>query len=138
MVSRTWFACAKEFNCNGLKKKSESVSHSVMSNSLRPHGLCRPPGFSVHGILQARILEWVAIPFSGDLPNPGIKPRSPALQAGSLLFEPPSGGSVMIKRQILEKGRRVAWGEDGACECSFEMGKVFLQNLGVLALRDLA
>ena len=28
------------------------------------HGLYSPPGFSVHGILQARILEWVAIPFS--------------------------------------------------------------------------
>ena len=30
-------------------------------------------------ILQARILEWVAFPFSGDLPNPGIEPRSPIL-----------------------------------------------------------
>ena len=43
-------------------------SHSVVSNSLRPHGL-QPtmeevPGFSVHGIFQARILEWVAISFS--------------------------------------------------------------------------
>ena len=36
-----------------------------------------PPGSSVHGILQARILEWVAMPFSpGDLPNPGVKRRS--------------------------------------------------------------
>ena len=42
--------------------KSESVSHWVMSHSLQLHGL--PPGSSVHGILQARILEWVAIPFS--------------------------------------------------------------------------
>ena len=32
-----------------------------------------PPGSSVHRILQARILEWVAIPFSRDLPDPGIK-----------------------------------------------------------------
>ena len=32
------------------------------------------------GVLQARILEWVAVPFSGDLPSPGIEPRSPALQ----------------------------------------------------------
>ena len=31
------------------------------------------------GILQARILEWVAMPSSGDLPNPGIEPRSPSL-----------------------------------------------------------
>ena len=39
------------------------VSHSVVSNSLWPHGLSLP-GSSVHGILQARILEWVAMPFS--------------------------------------------------------------------------
>jgi len=39
-------------------------------------------------ILQARILEWVAILFSRDLPNPGIEPRSPTLQADSLLSEP--------------------------------------------------
>ena len=49
---------------------------------------CSPPDSTVHGILQARILEWVAIPFPGDLPNPGIEPRSPALQADSLTSEP--------------------------------------------------
>ena len=46
------------------------------------------PGSSVHGILQARVLEWVAISFSRDLPNPGIEPRSPTLQADALLSEP--------------------------------------------------
>ena len=40
---------------------------------------CSLPGSSLHGILQARVLEWVAISFSSDLPNPGIEPRSPAL-----------------------------------------------------------
>ena len=35
-------------------------------------------------ILQARILEWVAMPSSRDLPNPGTEPRSPTLQAVSL------------------------------------------------------
>ena len=44
--------------------------------------------YTVHGILQARILEWVAFPFSRDLAIPGIKPRSLALQADSLLAEP--------------------------------------------------
>ena len=43
---------------------------------------------TVHGILQARILEWVAFHSPGDLPNPGIKSRSPALQADSLPAEP--------------------------------------------------
>ena len=37
-------------------------------------------GFSVHGILQARILEWVAIPSPGDLPDPGIGFESPGWQ----------------------------------------------------------
>ena len=41
--------------------------------------LCDPIDYTVHGILQARRLEWVAFPFPGDFPNPGIKPRSPAL-----------------------------------------------------------
>ena len=45
---------------------------------------CSQPGSSVHGISQARILEWVAFPPPGDLPNSGIKPRSYALQADSL------------------------------------------------------
>ena len=44
---------------------------------------CNPPGSSVHGILQARILEWVAIPFFG------IEPGSPTLQVDSLQSEPP-------------------------------------------------
>ena len=47
------------------------------------------PGSSVHGILQARILEWVAIHFSRGPSRPRIEPRSPALQADSLLSEPP-------------------------------------------------
>ena len=48
-----------------------------------------PPGSSVHGLLQARILEWVAMSLSRDLPDPGIEPVSPvapALQADSLLL----------------------------------------------------
>ena len=104
-------------------KWNESLS--VMSDSLQPHGNC-----TFHGILQARILERVAIPkvkvkslsrvrlfetlwtvaYQGplsmgfsrqeywsrlpfpspeDLPNPGIELRSPALQEGALLSEPP-------------------------------------------------
>ena len=39
------------------------------------------PGSPVLGILQARILEWVSVPFYRELPSPGIKPGSPVLQA---------------------------------------------------------
>ena len=49
------------WNCD-----SESVSHSVVSNSLWPHGLSSPPGSSVNGILQASILEWAVILFSRE------------------------------------------------------------------------
>ena len=60
--------------------KSENESRSVMSDSLQSHGL-------VHGILEARILEWVLFPSPGALPGPGIKLGSPALQVDSLPTE---------------------------------------------------
>ena len=103
-----------------VKVKSETESHSVVSNSLWPHGLYSPrnsPGQNTgvaslsflqgifltqgsnSGLLHCgwilyqlshkgspRILEWVAYP-PADLPNPGIKPGSPALQADSLPTE---------------------------------------------------
>ena len=50
--------------------------------------LCSPPGSSVHGILQARILAWVAIPFSRGFSQPTIEPGSLALQADFLPSEP--------------------------------------------------
>ena len=43
----------------------------------------------VHGIFQAGILGGLPFPSPGDLPDPGIEPGSPALQADSLLSEPP-------------------------------------------------
>ena len=61
-------------------KKSESRLALTLCNPMN----CSPPGSSVHVILQARILQWVVIPFSRDLPNPWIEPKSPALQADSL------------------------------------------------------
>ena len=50
---------------------------------------CIPPGPSVRGMSQARILEWVAISFSRDLPDPGIEPGSlvsPVLAASWILY----------------------------------------------------
>ena len=65
-----------------------------MSNSLGPHA-----------ILQARILQWVIFPFSRDLPNPGIEPRSPGI-AGRLLTRSFAWGLW----------REEAWG--WACGCA--------------------
>ena len=58
------------------------------------------------GILQARVLEWVAFLSPGDLPNPGIEPRSPASQVDSLPAEPqgkpknPGVGSLSLLQWI--------------------------------------
>ena len=65
---------------------------------------CSPPGYSVHGSLQARILELVAIPFSSNLPNPGIEPGSPTLQADSLPSEPP--GKPLLKPYCQKKQKQ--------------------------------
>ena len=68
--------------------------------------LCDPMDYTVNGILQARILECIAFPFSRGLPNPGIKPRFPALQVDSLLAEPKGKpkntgvGSLFLLQQI--------------------------------------
>ena len=50
--------------------------------------LCDPMDYIIHGILQIRILAWVAFSSPEDLHNPGIKPRPPALQVNSLPAEP--------------------------------------------------
>ena len=51
--------------------------------------LCDPMDYTVHGILQARIREWVPFPYPGTLLNLGTEPRSPSLQADSLPAEVP-------------------------------------------------
>ena len=64
-------------------KKMRSESHSAVSDSAAPWTAAH--GSSVHGILQVRILEWVAFPFSRG----SSQPRSPVLQADSLPSGPP-------------------------------------------------
>ena len=61
---------------------------------------CSPPGSSIHGILHARILEWLPFPPPWDLPNPGIEPQSPALQADSLPSESPGKQALNINMII--------------------------------------
>ena len=69
------------------------VSRSVMSDS------ATPPGSSVHGILQARILEWLTIPFSRGTSQSGTEPWSPALQADSLPLELQGSPKITLKKQ---------------------------------------
>ena len=77
-----------DFSWDYLPNKLKSESEIVLSCLTLCNSMDCLPGCSVHGILQARILEWVAISFSRDLPVSGIEPGSPALQADSLLSEP--------------------------------------------------
>ena len=62
------------------------ISHSVVSDSLDSMD-CSLPGFSIHGILQIEYRSGQHLSPPGALPNPGIEPRSPTLQADSLLSE---------------------------------------------------
>ena len=86
---------------------------SVVSDSLRPYGLCRPPGSSVHGILQAIILEWVAM--SSSRGSSGLNLHLLCLlpwPAGSLPLAPPGKphhvavGAMKISRQGGEDSSR--------------------------------
>ena len=77
--------------CHFLLQCYESESESEVSQScptLCNPVDCSPPGSSIHGIPQAKILE-LPFPSPGDLPNPGIEPGSPALQADALTSKPP-------------------------------------------------
>ena len=66
-----------------LKTAVCSVAHVSLCGPMD----CSPPGSSIHGILQARILE-LPLPIPGNLPNPRIEPMSSALQTDSLPLAP--------------------------------------------------
>ena len=57
------------------------------------------------GIFQARVLEWIAISFSRDLPDPGMEPGSPAWRADALPSEPP--GKLLPRKTLNLKIRKV-------------------------------
>ena len=83
-----------------------SVSQSCLT-------LCDPMdcsllGSSIHGDFPGKNLEWVAMPSPRNLPNPGIEPRSPTLQASYLPTEPPGkirntgvGGLFLLQGNVL-------------------------------------
>ena len=84
-------------NHANINDQSESECCSVVSDSLRPHG--------VQSMEFPRPEYWRGWPFlsPGDLPNPGIEPRSPALQTDSLPAEPP-GKPINDQTQLEFKG----------------------------------
>ena len=86
-----------------------------MSNSFCDPMDYSPPGSSVQGISQVRILEWVVISFSRDHPSPGIEPASPAWAGGFFTTEPPEKPYIKAlgheQRYIMHRGttRISAW-----------------------------
>ena len=75
---------------------SVTHSHPTLFNTVD----YSPPGSSVHGISQARILEWVAIPSPADLFNPRIEPVSLALVGGFFTTESPGKESESEVAQL--------------------------------------
>ena len=88
---------------------------SAMSDSLQPHGLYSLSGFSVYGIFQARIVEWVAISFPRGSSRPRDQTHVSCLAGGFYTTEPlgasPSNCIHLAKKHIVSK----AWqkGESG-------------------------
>ena len=91
-----------------ILKNYAVLSHSVMSESLRPNGLYSPPGSSVHGILQAKILEWVAMPSSRGSSQPRAQTQVSRIADGFwILYCLSHQGSPWILEQVaypLSKG----------------------------------
>ena len=77
--------CTDEQDTKGRCVLTGNEHHLNRRWIFNPHRIKADRSRSVHGVLQARILEWVAMPFSRDLPDPETEPGSPALQADSLL-----------------------------------------------------
>ena len=91
------------------------------------------PGSSVHGILQARILEWIAMPSSMGSSHPGIEPVTPvsaALLVDSSLPTEPQGKHLSLDSRGAEDLR--VW-EGPRCN-SFSLGKILNQPLLVISV----
>jgi len=85
--------------CSQINKCILMLSHARLCNCVD----CSPPGFSVHGIFQARVLEWVAISSSraySPLRTEPATPVSPALQADSLQLSHLGSPNKYIHRYI--------------------------------------
>ena len=79
---------------------SKSMKVKVTQSCLT---LCDPMDYTVQGVIQVRILEWVAFsPSPVDLPNPGTELGSPALQVDSLPAELPAKPDLLLtlKRRV--------------------------------------
>ena len=111
------------------------------------------PGSSIHGTFQARTPGWVAFPSPRDLPNPGIEPRSPALQADSLrealvkmrhvyvyrqwrIIQPQKEGNLVICDKMNELGGHYAKGNKSDRESLIVYDLTYMWNLNTKTNQD--
>ena len=103
---------------------------------------CSLPGSSGHGISQARTLEWVAVSFSGDLPNTGIKPRPPALVGRFLSTGSPGKSSCKV---LIRNGRILCKGswklgssllKKARKQCTSDLGTIVPEGMNIRARKD--
>ena len=80
--------------------KCYSLNHGRL---FAPYGLS-PPGFSVHGILQARILQWVAISLQGIFPTQGL--NLPLLPFRQIFYHLSHHGNPVSSEGLIWRGRR--------------------------------
>ena len=99
------------------------LSHSVLSSSSRPME-CNPPGFSVHAILQARLLEWVAIPFSrGVFPTKGLNSGLPHCR--QILYHLSCWGFLIYFKKYVTYWRYSQFSHDTYCKCFSTLSSTF-------------
>ena len=80
-----------------LQQFSESVSRSVVSDSMTPWTVARQAPLSME--ISRQYWSGLPCPSPGDLPEPGIEPRSPALQADCLPSEPQGSPFLTVRAQ---------------------------------------
>ena len=121
MILETDYCPCSGLNCVPPHPDSYACVLSQSCPTLCDPTNCSPPGSYVRGILQARSLEWIAIPFCRGLSCPWDRTRSPALQVGSLLSEPSLTGQKPKWRKL--RDMIPLWGR-----IRYRKGSVWLQS----------
>ena len=104
--------------CHFLLQRVKVKSESEVAQSrptLRDPMDCSPPGSSVHGIFQARVLEWVAIAFSEQLPNTGQGRGRTRPSSQKLLLDCGTRGCEERRGKFSRSLQRRAWGRQAPC-----------------------
>ena len=110
------------------------VSRSVVSDSLRCHGLQLARLLCPWGFSRQEYWSGLPCPPPGDLPNPGIEPRSPALQVDSLLSEP---DREVISHNLLRENIVNMWAQRQlGAGCMNECADLYKRNCSLNSMKS--